>query len=162
MSEIEFVFEERLGGDAPEHVFVEIEDGNGHGIEFGEWIKRPDGFVAIRSKFYTQSEYDAHEKAKAEQIAAEMRGLREAIDNYKLLNRELEGSIATISSRVRRETVEKVRQYHYAQLSKTFGKRALERKGVEALHREKDWPCEFCQFLVAIADGNDAQEQEKG
>ncbi len=32
----------------PDHTFVEIEDDKGNSIEVGEWVMRPDGFLAIR------------------------------------------------------------------------------------------------------------------
>lgn len=35
----------------PEHVagrFVEVEDAQGQGLKFGEWVERPDGYWALR------------------------------------------------------------------------------------------------------------------
>jgi hypothetical protein len=34
-------------GPKNECVFVECEDGEGHGVNAGEWIRRPDGLVAL-------------------------------------------------------------------------------------------------------------------
>ena len=34
-------------GPGDECVFVECEDGGGHGVNAGEWVRRPDGLVAL-------------------------------------------------------------------------------------------------------------------
>lgn len=34
--------------DTPDYTFVEIENDQGNSIRLGEWVKRPDGFSAIR------------------------------------------------------------------------------------------------------------------
>ena len=46
MSYIDIVFDGPPGPKAGR--FVEVEDHTGHSINFGEWIKRPDGYWALR------------------------------------------------------------------------------------------------------------------
>ena len=33
--------------------FIEVEDENGHGLSFGEWVERPDGYWALRIRRHT-------------------------------------------------------------------------------------------------------------
>lgn len=34
--------------DSPDSTFVEVEDEHGRGIRVGEWVKRSDGYYALR------------------------------------------------------------------------------------------------------------------
>jgi len=46
MRELHFVCTD-FPGPGSECVFVECEDGEGHGVHAGEWVRRPDGLVAL-------------------------------------------------------------------------------------------------------------------
>ena len=46
MTEIDIVFASRE--NTPDYTFVEVESPPGRSIRFGVWVKRPDGFDALR------------------------------------------------------------------------------------------------------------------